>query len=148
MTDRILPDIANPEQWQLLTRRSLVGIPNGRRYYYPPQKVDIPTYVCMVGVKNPEALDTWFVGAWASVLLPITPASGTGYPAAVDVARRNISLGQFNLVTAPKLVAPWQLQLTFPPWHQLINFEVWAYQGEDLDEFMILERIEAKLNEP
>lgn len=148
MTERILTDLANPLQWQLLTRQTLVGTPSGRKYYYPPQAFDIPTYVCLVGVSNPEALDSWFLGAWAAIMLPITPASGTGYPMAVDAARRNLRLGYFNLITAPKLVAPWQLQLTFPPWHQLINFEVWAYLGEDLDQFTFLEQIQAKLNEP
>ncbi len=149
--ERSFPQIDDRLEWNLVQRRSLTGTqqvgPRGKVFYaYATQSFLIDSYMVMVGCDNPKALSTWYLGMWATMLLPITPSYTTNYVSAVSAHRDIVRLGILNLLIFPKLIKPWILELKIPSWHELMNFEVWRYDGEDIDYHQRLADLETKID--
>lgn len=151
---RSFPDLLESLEWNILARKTLIGEPqlNGK-WKIPAQSVAVDSYVCLIGIKAPKALPTWWLGGWASQLCLFTPASTTQFVSAVDSGRRPLRLGVLNLFVVPKVLKPWILEVRFPSWHEEIYLEIWRYDGADVDELMqlgnvetTLERIEGKID--
>jgi len=131
---RRLPDLNLSAEWQLISSATLIGAPVGRRYWrIDPQNFTVNSHVALVGVSNQYAKSRWFVGAYASMLLP-SPVSGSSTLTAIDAWRKVCSLGCYTLLDFPKIVdQPITLNLRFPKWQREVFVEVWEYTGQDID---------------
>lgn len=145
---RNLTELENSIEWNLVSRRTVQGIPNpGNRYYkIPTQSFAIDSYVVQIGLRNDLAPTHWQVGGYATMLLPILPSSTTDFTAAVAAYRQVLRLGVLNLVVLPKLVSPWILEIRFPKWMAQMYLEVWKYDGEDVDEFARFDELAQRLD--
>lgn len=127
-------------------RQSLAAQRVGRDWRCPDQLMSMSSYVCAIGISNPQAPPHWRFAGWASMNLPIAPP-GSSYPVLSQISARRCLLDQLTLLVFPKTASPWTLKLQFPAWHLLINLEVWQYNGSDIDELTRLDEIEAILSE-
>lgn len=164
---RTIPDLNESLEWNLLGRRELKGtlvtdtVTTGTRIYsrtrwvIPAQSFFVEdSSIVAVGVRNPKASPRWFLGAWATMLLPVSPSSTTQFVSAMDADRRSCRLGILNLLVFPKLTPSWILEVKFPDWHEEILLEAWRYDGRDIEAPIevsqlqeVASRIEAKIDQ-
>ncbi|WP_416671594.1 hypothetical protein [Egbenema bharatensis] len=140
--DRQFPQLSEGIEWNLVARRDLEGTQVNGNFLYPPQSFLIDSYVCQIGLRNPRSPGHWFLGGWASALLPFSPSSTTEFVSAVAVENRRLRLGVLNLFIVPKLIKPWILEIKFPRWHEQMYLEVWQYDGEDIDLFQRIDQLQ------
>ncbi|MCU0525162.1 MAG: hypothetical protein MUF72_10085 [Elainella sp. Prado103] len=131
---RRLPDLNLPSEWQLISTATLIGQPSGLRYWQiEQQNFTVNSHVALVGVSSEYALSRWFVGAYASMLVP-SPVSGSSTLVSIDAWRKVCSLGRYTLIDFPKIInPPITLNLRFPKWQREVFIEVWQYNGNDID---------------
>jgi hypothetical protein len=135
MTCREFPDLLDGSEWNLVSRQTLMGHHVNGAFLIQPQSFLIDSYVCQVGLKNRHAPTSWYLGAWATMLLPMSPSSTTVFTSAVAADNQRLRLGVLNLLIFPRLIKPWVLELKFPYWHEEIYLEVWRYDGRDITMF-------------
>jgi hypothetical protein len=142
--ERQFPDFLNAMEWNLVARRSLQVQSVSQKAYnpIPPQSFLLESFVLMIGVRNVEAPNRWYLGAWATMFAPMLPGSTSEFVASVVVTQRKIRLGVLNLVVFPKVMAPYLLEVKFPAWHEQILLEVWRYDGQDVDQFYQLDQLQ------
>jgi hypothetical protein len=128
----------------LVGSRSLTAERFGRDWRCPDQAFTLSSYVCAVGLTNSQAQPHWRLGGWAAMDVAIA-ANSANYAASTTAFTRKCWLNQLNLLILPKLVSPYTLVLQFPSWHLVMAIEVWEYTGEDIDELMRLDQIQAEL---
>lgn len=112
----------------------------------------------MVGVKSnhPETKPWWFLGAWLSARLPISPSTLSEFVSSVETYRTMIRLGTLTLVRLPQFLnlpgmdlVPYVVTLQIPYWIKGAYVEVWVYSGENATfETASLEAIRAALESP
>ncbi len=135
--DRILPDLTNSIEWDLVRRVEVTAPPDpdrpDRRLQIAPiNAMIIESATVMIGVRSNQAPPTWDTGGWASQRLLIVPSSTTEFVANVQTESKWLKLGVLNLCQFSTLQPTWMLNIRIPKWLPHVLCEIWQYQGRDL----------------
>ena len=145
---RQFPDFRETLEWNLVARATyqapIGGLVSDR---LPARQWLIQnSHLLIIGVSSTSARSTWKTGGWAAQILPFLPSSTSQYVAAVQSSRKWLRLGTLTLVTFPKVMRTYLLEISFPYWFEDVSVEIWRYDGRDLDTFERLDQLEASIN--
>lgn len=79
------------------------------------------------------------------MFIPMLPSSTSEFTAVQNSFKRSLRLGVLNLLILPKIAAPYILELSFPKWLEDVTFEVWSYDGRDVDAFTRFDQVQTDL---
>lgn len=147
-----LLELSSNLSWNLLTRRQLVAAPGSEPNTYipiPRQNFLCESNLMLIAFKNPRARVNWWLGAWVSVNLLISPDTYTDFASVAEIQRQSCPLKKFTLMHwkayDPK---PYAILVEIPWWHEEIQFEAYWYDGSESDTYeQLLLDINQKLDE-
>lgn len=133
---RRLPDLSENLEWNLVLReeRSAVWI-DGNKYTPIPDRFQTisDSNVLAIGVTSNNAPRNWYTGGFVSKFENISPSSTSVFNGVMESFNKKMRLHSLNLVVFPKLEDNWILRLSTPKWFSHVLWEVWRYDGRDLD---------------
>lgn len=128
--------LSNHLNWNLSFRQTFTGKRGDALGEYlkptpiPPISISIKSPLLLVGIGSESAKPSWYKGAYATLLLPISPSSTSQFLARVDTYRDRMicRLGYLTLLDFTYWSTPsYQLQLHFPRYIEDVFVEVWEY---------------------
>lgn len=151
------------ENWRLnmFASRQVTRVetPSDPRYEYhydqiAPIYAQVSSNILMIGTASNSAKPYWFLGAFVSRFLYISPSTSGQFIAGVQAEEtRKVGLSRLTLLEfKPYSLDSYLLAIEPPYWLEDIYVEVWEYVGQIIDDADILEikqrleRIEFKVD--
>lgn len=148
MNIRDFPDFSDTMEWNLVARQTYNANVNAAlQNRLPARQWFIQnSNLLIIGVRSSTARTYWKTGGWASQIQPFLPSTVSEFAAAVQSDRKWLQLGRMTLLTFPKLLSGWILNIDFPYWLDQVYVEIYRYDGRDYTTFERLATLEQKID--
>lgn len=146
------PEILDDIKWEIGYRVDLEAATSGieldRRFTpIPSITYNIPTdtRLLIAAIGCATAKQTWIVGGWYQLALPLDPSFTGQFVAPVRVGERTrLYLAKYKLIQLPDLKVEQMFILDIPPWFRDARVEIYYYYGNEVNEELeILNRLDA-----
>jgi len=146
-------ELANGMEWNLVRRGDFIASPGpDPNSWFPINPIAFTTSerILMIGVENQDAKPKWWLGAYFSANLLISPSSVTKFLPVVEFHSERLPVNKLKLIIVPDMGAgttPYMGILKIPRWYDKMWVEIWYYSGKlstEVEEK--LTQMQAKLN--